>query len=260
MKKILGILLAVMMMAALLCTAAMAEEEYDNTVPQPEGGMKFEGDWAFTGGLMQIWYEEEGYRVSINLRNGADMTGRIWEYNCYYVEEQDILMSISGAKRAYVVDPATGEEIDGEVEYVEVGESEAVIAFSANGSLTWADASEPDTGADLEFRSIGRFSGVWRSAAGEEPAWVEFTWCGLTEDEFHYSVYLHRGDEETYAEFIMIGVYNEETGKLECTGASIDPEDPETYEAFFSATEDGILYEAANGIAMEYDMLGGSNG
>jgi hypothetical protein len=59
----------------------------------------------------------------------------------------------------------------------------------------------------------------------------------------------------------MTGTYNEETGKLECTGSNVDTEDKETYEAVFSRTEDGkLLYEAANGIVMEYDLLGGSQG
>ena len=45
MKKMLSILLAVMMLFAI--AVAAAEE-----IPQPEGGKKFESDWAFNTGMI----------------------------------------------------------------------------------------------------------------------------------------------------------------------------------------------------------------
>ena len=71
MKKLIGILMAVMMLAAFAC-AASADE-----VPQPEAGKKFESDWAIPGGFAQIVYEEEGYRVMLE-KDEADGTGSLW--------------------------------------------------------------------------------------------------------------------------------------------------------------------------------------
>ena len=258
MKKMLSILLAVMI--AVTCAAALADE-----VPQPEGGKKFEGDWALTGGLIEIVYEEEGYRVSVDLCNIGEGTGTLWEYNCLYNEADDTLVSfLSIGKRDYTYNLSTLERTDSEPVYydadTEPGEV-TTFSISENGSLRWTAASEPDAGADLEFRSIGRFNGSWYSAEGEEPVWVDFNWKGLESENFCYEVYLHRGDDDVYTEFTMTGVYDEETGKLTCTGRSVDEADTETYEAVFSMQEDGkMLYEAANGIVMEYDLLGANNG
>ena len=86
MKKLIGILMAVMMLAAFAC-AASADE-----VPQPEAGKKFESDWAIPGGFAQIVYEEEGYRVMLE-KDEADGTGSLWQYSCYYHEDTDTLLS-----------------------------------------------------------------------------------------------------------------------------------------------------------------------
>ena len=255
MKKVLSALLAVMML--VLGAAALADE-----VPQDEGGKKFEGWWALAGGLIEIDYEEEGYRVSVDLRS-PEGTGTLYEYSCYYSPERDRLESISATTRDYTYDAETGEVTDGEVVYgdIDAAGEEAVFAIKDNGALTWTDGRQDSGTGELEFRYIGRFAGTWRSMEGEEAAWVEFTWEGLDEEQYCYSVYLHRGDDETYAEFVMTGLYNEETGKLECFGKNVDETDAETYEAFFSKTEDGkLLYEAGNGIVMEYDLLGGTQG
>ena len=258
MKKILSILLAALMVFAL--AAAVAED----AIPQPEAGKKFEGSWALMGGIIEVYYEEEGYRVLVDLRNGEGDGGTIYEYSCYYVESSDSLVSVSTTKRTYTLDPVSQDEISGDVEYQGIDEAgqETVFAIDDTGALTWNSGREGESGgADLQFRPIGRFSGAWRSAEGEEPVTVDFTWKGLEEETYFYEVYLHRGDDTTYSEFVMTGVYDEETGKLVCTGKSVDQADPETYEAFFSMTEDGkLLYEAANGIVLEYDPLGGSQG
>jgi hypothetical protein len=55
------------MLLLAACLPALADE-----VPQPEGGKKFEGCWAFACGLAEIVYEEEGYRVSVDLYNMND--------------------------------------------------------------------------------------------------------------------------------------------------------------------------------------------
>ena len=117
-------------------------------------------------------------------------------------------------------------------------------------------------GQDLEFINIGRFDGAWKNE--EEAVYTVISWNGY-DDQFYYDVYLQRGesDAETYVIFYMAGVYNEETGKLECAGPAVTytngtdegVTDDEVYEAFFSWTEDGtLLLEAANGIELEEDF------
>ena len=144
---------------------------------------------------------------------------------------------------------------------------ETSFAITENGALVWTDGRE-NAGADLEFRNIGCFEGVWRSAEGEEPVWVEISWNGMDQETYNYTVFIHRGGDDAYTEYTLTGLYNEETGKLECKGETtslatnddgvieiIDSENDA--EAFFSLMEDGrLLYEAANGIILEYDILG----
>lgn len=258
MKRFLGVLMALLLVSLTVC-ASLADE----LPPQPEAGKKYEGWWGVRGGTIEIYYEEEGYRVLTELLNNADGSGVIWEYSCYYVENTDSLVSVSSAKRTYTMNMETMERTEEKVDYLGVdGEGqESVFKIGENGALTWKNGREPNGEEEIEFRFIGKFQGTWRSAEGEEPVWVEFNWKGLMEETYNYEVYLHRGDDTTYSEFIMTGEYDENTGKLTCIGRSVDESDPETYDAFFSMMEDGrLLYEAANGIVMEYDLLGGSQG
>ena len=262
MKKIIAVLLVVMS-ALCLCFGALADE-----IPQPEGGMKFESTWAKMNGLVEICYEEEGYRVLVDLYNEVDGTGNEWEYACFYVEEADALVSFSSLKRAYALDPDTLDRTFGENEYEGIDDEDttSIFALTDDGALVWLDGHE-NMGADLEFTDIGDFEGVWRN--DDEDVYVEMWWQGLYDEEsFFYAVYIHRGGEDQYADFHMVGLYNDESGKLEALGTAVtavlnadgtytETEDGETYEAFFSDLGDGsILFETDNGIVLEYDLLG----
>lgn len=267
MKKFLCMILAAVMAIAALGAVAFAEEE--ESFPQPEGGKKFEGRWAIGGGLVEIDYEEEGYRVNIRIANNEDWSGTVWEYSCIYQQDTDKLVSVSSSKVRYTADPETLDPVYGENDYEGLDEEgqETAFAIAENGALIWTDGHE-NAGADLEFRSIGSFTGLWRSAEGEEPVWVEFTWNGLDQETYFYTVFLHRGDEKVFTEYLMNGFYNEETKKVECSGTATSfivneqgeresTSGDEDAEAFFSMNEDGtLLYEAANGIVLEYDILG----
>ena len=263
MKKSMSILLAVLMALALIVPAP-AEEE-----PGTDGGMKFESDWAIMGGLISIMYEEEGFRVLVDLFDPDENAGVQWEYNCFYNEEEDVLESFSSLKSGYVLDPDTLDVTRGEYEYGGIDDEDTVTVFALTdeGALIWLDGRE-NMGADLEFTDIGTFEGVWRNE--EEDVYVEMRWQGLYDEEsFFYSVYICRGGEEGYAEFHMDGRYDPETGKLAATGTvtvTIDNgdgtytqvEDGETYEAFFSDLGEGfiLLENDDGGIVLEYDILG----
>lgn len=262
MKKTMSIFLAVLTALALIMPAP-AEEE-----PVTDGGMKFESDWAMMNGLIGIVYEEEGYRVLVDLFDQDGNAGVQWEYNCFYNEEEDVLESFSSVKTGYVLDPDTLDITRGECEYEGIDDEDTVTVFALtdDGALIWLDGRE-NMGADLEFTDIGTFEGVWKNE--EEDVYAEIWWQGLyDEGSFFYSVYIGRGLEEGYAEFHMDGRYDPETGKLAAAGTAdvtIDNgdgtytrvEDGETCEAFFSDRGDGtILLEADGGIVLEYDILG----
>ena len=262
MKKLIGILMAIMMLAVFAC-AASADE-----VPQPEAGMKFESDWAAPGAFVQIVYEEEGYRVTLE-KDEADGTGSLWQYSCYYHEDTDTLLSAFSSRTAYTIRQDSGDKVYGDAVYEGIDDDNQGTEFSidADGCLIWKDGHD-DAGAGLKFTNIGRFEGVWKNEAEEVD--VEFLWNGASEDEMFYTVYILRGktDGEKYASFLMNGTYDPATGKLTADGTCTmftknasgeyeSSDDGESYDAIFSKLEDGrVLFETANGIELEYDPVG----
>ncbi|MBR6029349.1 MAG: hypothetical protein IKP40_09690 [Clostridia bacterium] len=264
MKKIISILLAAMMLALFACAAADA-------VPQSEGGKKFESDWAMSDGLVQIYYEEEGYRVAVDLRDPETGGGSLWEYACFYHEDTDSLVSVTSMRTDYTVNPDTGDQVFGDSVYEDFDDENQATEFTITEDgcyLIWNNGRE-NPGAELQFVDIGRFEGVWRNE--DEEVEVEFRWNGSDPDYFFYTVYIQRGksDADTYASFLMNGSYDPITKRLSADGTCTlftknasgeydTSDDGESYDAFFSKTEDGKLYyETANGIELEYDLLGG---
>ncbi len=264
MKKLMSILLAITLAATLACGLALAESD---EVPQTEAGKKFDNNWAVGGGIAQIYYEEVGYRVYIDIK-GAENTGHVWEYSCYYHEDEDALVSVSSSKFGYTVDFMTGEMTANDYDYqdVDVDDNNTVFTVNEEGKLVWKDGRGND-GEGLQFVNIGRFDGRWTNEA--EGVSAEFTWVGKDDpDRMYYDVYIHRdGGNGSFVEFLMHGFYNPETGKLECSGTAtpftlVDgsyvagEEDGETYEAFFSMQDNGkLLFEAANGIELQYEEV-----
>ncbi len=260
MKKMMSIALSLMMALALMSAAALADE-----MPQPEGGKKFEGQWAMMCGLVDIVYEEEGYRVSVDLYNQEEKTGTLWEYSCYYIGEKDALESISSGKNGYTLNPVTLDRDFSEYAYEGIDEMDqtTVFSLSEDGALRWQDGRE-NQGQDLEFRRIGAFEGVWRNEA--EEIYTEFHWEGLyDEDTYFYSIFVGQGEEELH----LVGLYNAENGKLECFDTAVTPvastedyliarENGKAFDAVFSDLGNGkLLYdETADGIELEYDLLG----
>lgn len=240
-----------------------------DAVPQPEGGMKFENDWAIVGGLAEIYYEEEGYRVTLEIADYAAGTASLWEYACFYQEDTDSLLSFSSSRTDFTLDPATWDAVYAGTAYEGIDEEGQGTEFliGEDGCLLWKDGHD-DAGAGLKFVNIGRFEGLWRNEAEEVEA--EFLWNGDDEDSFFYTVYLQRGSSaaDQYAVYILSGNYDPATGKLTAGGSyttytmnasgGYDSQESADYaDAIFSMTEDGkLLYEAANGIELEYDIMG----
>ncbi len=252
MKKLMALLMAVMMMA-LLCAAS--GEEAPAVDP---AGLKFDSDWAVEDGIMHIYQEEEGYRVDIKLYN-QETGGSVWEYSCLYNGQEDQLVSVSALRRDFTLDDMLEEVYAEESAYEFFAENESIFIINDEGLLLWNDPVD-HAGDGLTFRNIGRFEGNWKG---------DHVKVRIVYDEFEgfYSVLLTRvGDETTYTDFLMNGVYNPETGKLEALGTATTftlvngeyvagEEDGETYEAFFSWNENGtLIFEAENGIELEWDL------
>ena len=253
MSKIMRAALAAMLALSLLCAAALADE-----IPQPEGGRKFESWWGLRCGLVAINYEEEGYRVLVDLFDPEDNTGVQWEYACFYNEEKDVLESVSSCKTNYTLDPDTLDVTRGEYQYEGIDDEGQITVFSLSddGALHWEDGRE-HIGQELEFRDIGCFDGVWRA----EDVYTEFRWEGLYDESCYcYSVYIERDDDGFY----MLGAYQPESGKLLCYDAI--QSDEELFEALDAGAPcdavftylggDKLLYESDGAIELTYDLLG----
>lgn len=116
-KRLISLALAAVMAAMLLSVPAAADEAF----PQPEGGRKFESDWAAAGGLAEIYYEEEGYRVTLTV-DDRDGAGAVWEYACFYMEDTDSLLSFSSRRLNFTIDADSGETVYGDVAYEGIDE------------------------------------------------------------------------------------------------------------------------------------------
>ena len=268
MKKLMCVILAVIL--AALCCAALADE-----YPEPEGGKKFGTCWAIFGMTAEICYEEEGYRVYIKSTDPYEQKGTEWEYSCFYVEEKDALISVSSSKNPWYMDPELGYEVRGEYEYQGMDDEgrETVFRITEEGFLTWQDGRE-NAGADLQFSDIGSFKGFWKSEDGKISADIEWSDSEIG-DEYGYHVFLHDEGDASYADYVLHGLYNRETGKLVTTGsvtvcrlnadggydAEEYPEDTEDpMETIFSDMGGGrILLERDNGYELVYDIMGGDS-
>ena len=269
MKKIVSILLAVVLAAALCCSATA--DEY----PEPEGGKKFNTNWAIFGMTVNVNYEEEGYRVYIRATDPYELSGTEWEYSCAYNEEKDALVSISSSKNPFTTDPESCAVIRGDYEYqdLDLDDNETVFTIDENGCLVWEDG-RGNAGADLVFTDIGAFEGYWKSEDGS--MYADISWSDSEiDDEYGYSVYLHDEGDESYADYILHGLYDRETGKLVTTGmvtinrlnaqggydteeVGEDPDEP--WEIIFSNLGGGkILLERDNGYELIYDIMGGDS-
>ena len=264
MKKVICVILSVIL--AAMCCVALADE-----YPEPEGGKKFNTNWAIFGMTVEINYEEEGYRVYIKSSDLSRQEGTEWEISCLYNEEKDELISVSSSKNPWHTDPETGDFVRDDYEYQgfdDEGQT-SVFKIDEEGFLTWQDGRE-NAGADLAFTDIGNLAGAWRSEDGK--TWAEIEWND-SEEDYGYFVFLHDGDDDAFTEHSMYGLYNPETRKLETTGTvttlrkgadgAYEPEYSDNpVELVFSDLGGGkILLETGDGVELIYDIMGGeSNG
>ncbi|MBQ6562437.1 MAG: hypothetical protein IJL88_00895 [Clostridia bacterium] len=257
MKKILGILLAVMMMATTLIVGTSALAESD-AFPQPEGGRKFETRWAAGGADISIDYEEEGYRVAMLFFKPGQTNGTEFAYNCYYHENEDALVSVSSSRTDFTFDPETYVRVYAPATYEGFDEDgqETVFTINEKGNLVWKDG-HGNEGEGLEFYKIGTFQGEYENKT--DKAFVEIDWNGLDPETPFYTVFVRMTET---LDLQMTGIYNPETGKLECSGSTFtwvpndiggyEPsEESEPCEATFSFNGNGHLVYENNGMEFE---------
>jgi hypothetical protein len=270
MKKLFAMILA-LTLALILCCGALADE-----TPQPEGGKKFESNWAIFDMTVNIVYEEEGYRIYMKSSDPYEHKGTEWEYSCYYVEDKDALVSVSSSKNDYTEDPETGDMNRGDPIYQGMDEEgqASVFTIDENGKLEW-QCGRGDDGIDLEFTNIGTFDGFWMSEDGKISADIYWSDSEVG-DEYGYTVYLHDEGDESFANYTLHGLYNPNSGKLVTTGSvsinrlnaeggydeEVVPADPnEPWEIIFSSLGGGrILLERDNGYELVYDIMGHPQG
>ena len=84
MKKLLAILLTLAMLCGI---SAFAEDVQGFTAED------FEGEWHCANAYIEIYWEEEGYKVLVHW-SGYPAESTEWEYSCYYDEETNTIVSL----------------------------------------------------------------------------------------------------------------------------------------------------------------------
>ncbi len=170
MKKFLALILGLVML--LGCVSAVAEEAQVD----PES-MVYESKWVCGDVDMEIYQEEEGFRIMI-IRTDDYPAGTCWQYSATYKAEDKSLVAVpTGTKNAITYTE------DGTFEFGKTAyeDGEAVFSLNADGQLVWKDQKE-DAGKDMLFRKIGNYDKtVWVC----DRAKIEMYW-----EEEGYKVYV----------------------------------------------------------------------
>ena len=93
---------------------------------------------------MEIVYEEEGYRISLDILDGKSETGATWEYSCFYHEDTDSLKSVNSSRTDYTYDPVTNGRSYIDPAYDGMDEENQVTEFTIDkdGFLLWKDGHD----------------------------------------------------------------------------------------------------------------------
>ena len=267
MKKFLSILLTLTMLFGL---AAMAEEpsntsEVDFLDEQPEASKAFDGIWQCDRATLEMYWEEEGFRVLISWGSSA-WEHTEWEYSGYYYEDSNTVITLPLGSRTDFVYGDNGELVSATTVYED---GSAVFGMTEEGMLTWTDEKE-NAGEGMLFEKISdvaldeesldedegfvpmpaeaaAFEGVWqRGDTTIEMFWEELGFKVLVQKsgnasvvaEWEYSCYYHENDNTVVA--LPFGIHGErifnESGDF-VTYNEIYTDG----EATFALTEDGFL-------------------
>ena len=125
---------------------AIAEDDF---APMPDEAAMFEGEWQCGRASIEMYWEEDGFKVLIRWGSSAwEQTE--WEYSCFYHEENNTLVSLPfGTCTEYIY--GDGGEIVSATEMY--NEGTAVFALTEDGFLTWTDEQE-NAGDGMLFRKM----------------------------------------------------------------------------------------------------------
>ena len=140
MKKLLAILLTLVMLCGI---SAFAEDVQGFTAED------FEGEWHCANAYIEIYWEEEGYKVLVHW-SGYPAASTEWEYSCYYDEETNTIVSLPFGTRTEYLYNEKGE-VSAYTQMYDDGE--ATFALTDDGQLIWMDEKE-DVGKDLLFEKM----------------------------------------------------------------------------------------------------------
>ena len=107
---------------------------------------RFEGVWACDRATLEMYWEEEGFRVLIRWGSSA-WEHTEWEYSCYYHEENDTVVSMPFGIRTDFVYGDNGELVSATEVY---NDGEATFSLDAEGRLHWQDEKE-NAGEGMAF-------------------------------------------------------------------------------------------------------------
>ena len=144
MKKLTAVILA-LMLAAVCCAAALADE----TEMEQEAVKLFDSDWVGVAGHVSAAYMDGYWSVEVI---SGDYTVE-WDYFCVYDEEKKALVSSDegyGNTKTVISRDLEGSEIGREVQY---SDGQAEFTVNENGKLVWKDLKE-DAGAGAEFDGL----------------------------------------------------------------------------------------------------------
>lgn len=151
MKKLL-----IMILALILMIVPMAFAEEEDAKPMPEEAAGYEGSWICDRIKMDIFWEEEGFRVSIEWPSSASES-TTYEYNCRFNAADNSLIP---EEKATVTENVYDE--NGEIKsFHEVDDQgESTFRMAENGQLLW----EKETNGEKEIKQFDQYdpySGTW---------------------------------------------------------------------------------------------------
>ena len=125
---------------------ASTEDDY---APMPAEAAVFEGVWQCGRASIEMYWEEEGFRVLICWGSSA-WEHTEWEYSCFYHEESNTLVSMPFGTRTEIVYGDDGELVSATEVY---NDGDASFALTEDGFLTWMDEKE-NAGDGLLFEKM----------------------------------------------------------------------------------------------------------
>lgn len=121
----------------------------DDAVPQPEAAKAFDGVWQCGRASIEMYWEEEGFRVLIAW-GGSAWEHSEWQYSCYYHEEDNTVVSMPFGTRTEYVYGEDGALVSATEAY---NDGAATFLLDEEGYLIWQDEKE-NAGEGMRFEKL----------------------------------------------------------------------------------------------------------